>query len=249
MSYQQLREELALTHCAFSVTRIQAEASSKCRSFACTNQVFSYVAKQGEAVLLTEGDISCRGAATGLGLRDGLPDIPGTFGRFMSQGGGEGCPSGERVKCSPALGEAMLLDQPQDVMAGCNAIRIAPYCPEERGDLVCLLADPDQLSALLHLFCFRRSGCDEVMVPVVSGCAQIFRIPFGELEKEQPKAVIGNVDFFARPHLAENLLAFTVPDHSFREMCEDVPNSFLYAPAWNGVKKRVKAGFGSPISP
>lgn len=238
MNYQTLKTLLALEYEAFSITRVAEKGKPSEKSFSCINQIFSYVQEQGP-IDLTEETISCRGAAAGLGLRDGIPDIPGGFGNFIAQGAGPGFPPGECIKASPALGEAMLCGQPQNIMTGYSAIRVGLYKEEDESELVCLLANPDQLSALLHLFCFRRPGYDEVMVPVVSGCAQIFRIPFGELGKQAPKGVIGNIDFFSRPHLPKDLFSFTVPTSSFREMCQDVKDSFLYAPAWKGVKKRL----------
>lgn len=238
MNYQALLKELKLDYCAFSISRVKIESQPEQKKFGCTNQIFPYVSKNGE-VYLSKDNIGCKGGLIGLALNDGLPNIPGGFGNFIAQGGGPGCPPGERIKCNSEIAEKMLLAQPQGLMQDYNAIKVAPYNEDETSELVCTLANPDQLSALLHLFYFRKSSYDDVIVPVASGCAQIFRIAFGELKKENPKAVMGNIDFFSRPHLEKDILSLTVTRGTFEQMCEDVPESFLYAPAWNGVKKRL----------
>ncbi len=239
MSYQIIREELKLQYPAFGITRLQSSAPNTQRAIGCACQLFDYLV-QHQSVTLTEQSISCKGAATGMGFVDGLPDIPGGFGYFIAQGRGEGFPPGERIKCCPEIAEQMLLAQPQNVMKGYQAILMEVYSTDTAPELVTLLATPDQLSGLLHLFYFRSADYDRVIVPICSGCAQLFRLPFGELRKEQPKAVIGNIDFFSRPFLDQNLFTFTVTGTAFAQMCEDAPHCCFFSPAWNGVKKRLQ---------
>ena len=193
----------------------------------------------GETLCFSGENLTCHGAAVNFGFRDGLPDIPGGFGYFLSHGRGEGFPPGERVKHSPEIGEGMLLGQPQDVMAGYNAICVKPHEPGDNADTVTALATPDQLSALIHMFCFRKTGYDDVIAPVVSGCASVFRIPFGELKRDEPRAVIGNIDVFSRPHFAPDTFFFTVPGKDFEQMLEDAENSVLSAQIWKKLEKRM----------
>ena len=54
---------------------------------------------KGETLFFHAENLSCKGAATGFGFVDGIPDIPGGFGHFLSHGRGDGFPPGERVKC------------------------------------------------------------------------------------------------------------------------------------------------------
>ncbi|MCL2055622.1 MAG: DUF169 domain-containing protein [Oscillospiraceae bacterium] len=193
----------------------------------------------GETLYFSVENLTCHGAAANFGFADGLPNVPGGFGYFISHGRGEGFPPGEKVKASPEIGEEMLLGQPRDVMGGYNAICVKPYEPGDNADTVTALVTPDRLSALIHIFCFRKTGYDDVIAPMVSGCASIFRIPFGELKRERPRAVIGNIDVFSRPHFAPDTLFFTVSGKDFEQMLEDCENSVLASHIWKGVRARL----------
>lgn len=115
----------------------------------------------------------------------------------------------------------MISLQPQAVMEGYAAIRVASYREDESAELVTMLLNPDQFAAVLHLFYYRKSSHDEVIVPIASGCAQLFRIPFGELRKPVPKAVMGNLDFVSRPFLSKEIFCLTVSGTDFAQMCAD----------------------------
>jgi muramoyltetrapeptide carboxypeptidase LdcA involved in peptidoglycan recycling len=104
---------------------------------------------------------------------------------------------------------------------------------------VTIAATPDSLSALNLLFHFRRLGDDLTFFPSGSGCASIFRLPFGELAKDNPRAVIGNADVSSRPFFDANTLFFTVAGEIFETMLQDTDKSFLAASAWKKLKERV----------
>lgn len=194
----------------------------------------------GETITLAGDGLSCSGAATGFGFCDGLPPVPGGFGHFVSSGRGEGFPPGERIKRTPALGEAMLLGQPQDVMAGYSAVVLSPYDGSAGADLVTAQVTPDQLSALIHLFCYDSPRYDNIIAPMTSGCASVFRIPFGELAAgDMARAVIGNVDVFSRPHFPKDTFFLTVPGDAFRRMLAIGEESVLASPIFRGVASRL----------
>ncbi len=240
MNHTQLAGELKLAHGFLSLTRLReispdategAEAGCALRML---NRCFA-----GETLLLHGGSLGCAGAGAGFGFTDGLPEVPGGFGHFLSMGRGEGYPPGERVKCSPELGEEMLLAQPQGVMAGFRGIRIKPYATDDAADVVTALVTMDQLAALIHLFCYRSARYDDVIVPMVSGCASVFRIPFGELDQGSRRGVVGNIDVFSRPHFPAGTAFFTVPGTAFAQMLADAEESMLAAPIWKGVQARL----------
>lgn len=237
MDYKIIKNQLKLKYPIFGVTRTVSDPSNGRSIKGCIYKVFDMINEN--KVVFNSESVTCKGACVGCGFVDGVPNIPGGFGHFLSKGRGEGFPSGERIKCCPEVGERMLLAQPQNVMDGYNAIEIEAYKEDLEPELILFLVTPDQLSGLLTLFYYRNKDYDRVIVPISSGCAQLFRIPFGELKKENPKAVLGNTDFFSRPHLDKDLLAFTVPSQSFKEMCEDASECCFFSPAWNGVKKRL----------
>ena len=194
----------------------------------------------GETVVFTAEQLSCGGGKKGFGFVDGLPEIPGGFGHFLTKGAGEGYPPGERLKCSVPVAEGMIACQPEDVLAGYSAILAKPYEEGDEADLVLFLANPDQLSALVILFNYRKPEYDQVIMPMSSGCASVFRIPFGELTREQPRAVIASCDIFSRPHFPADTFWFVVPEKNFQEMLADATDSFLIAPIWRGVSKRIQ---------
>jgi hypothetical protein len=53
------------------------------------------------------------------------------MGYFLSAGRGEGFPPGERLNCSPEIAEAMILNQPKNLLEGFDGIELKPY---EAGD-------------------------------------------------------------------------------------------------------------------
>lgn len=239
MKLLDLAKELKLEDKILSITATNnSEVTSSIKS-GCTLKALNLAINNGETIFISEATISCSGAKTGFGLYDGLPKIPGGFGNFIAQGAGKGFPPGERIKATPQIGEKMLLGQPQDVLSNYDFLRIKPYCEDDQADLVTSLVNADQLSALVHLFNYRKTGYDTIIAPMTSGCASIFRIPLGELKLDNPRGVIGNLDIFSRPHFDKDTFFFTVPEKDFRKMLEDADESFLIAPIWNGVRKRL----------
>ena len=238
MDNLKLSEALNMKTGFLSIKRVSVAGAETRAEKGCTLKIL-YRAFAGEPLYFSAENITCSGAAAGFGFVDRLPDIPGGFGHFISYGRGEGFPPGERVKCSPEVGEAMFLNQPKDVMDWFNAVYIKPYEPGDSADTVTALVTPDQLSTLIHIFCFRKAGYDNVIAPMVSGCASVFRIPFGELKREDPRAVIGNIDVFSRPHFEKDMFFFTVSGKDFEAMLADADESVLTAHIWKGIKSRL----------
>ena len=239
MDYAGLCGELKLTTGFLSIKRLTGSGTLSCAEKGCTLALLKK-AFSGETLYFTKDSVSCPGAAVGFGFSDGLPEIPGGFGYFISTGRGEGFPLGERVKCNPETGERMLLGQPQNVLEGFDCIRIKPYEPEDGADTVTALVTAEQLSVLIHLFCFRKPGYENIIAPMVSGCASVFRIPFGELKKDEPRGIIGNIDVFSRPHFPADTLFFTIPGRDFETMLTDAGDSVLASPVWKEIKNKYE---------
>lgn len=208
------------------------------QSKACTLSALKK-AFDGETLVFTNSNFGCPGGRRGFGFSDEIPNIPGGFGNFIAQGAGKGFPPGERVKCNSSVGEDMMRSQPTDVLKGKKAMRIKPYEQDDSGELVTMLVNPDQLSAMIHLFTYRNAAFDNVIAPMLSGCASLFRIPLAELKTQNPRGVIGNIDIFSRPHFEKDTFFFTVPMTSFREMLADADECFFISHVWKGVKKRL----------
>lgn len=238
MTYYDLVQALKLDNKVIAITRTNNNENITPFKKGCILKAFNEVINVEKLVLSVDA-ISCSGAGTGMGFCDGLPNIPGGFGNFLCKGAGKGFPIGERIKSSPEIGEEMLLGQPQNVLNEFSTIELKQFEENDKCDLVTIISTCDQMAALVHLFNYRKSEYDNVIMPMVSGCASIFRIPFGELKVKHPRAVIGNADIFSRPHLNKDTYFFTVSRQDFLNMIEDAGESFLIAPIWNGIKARL----------
>lgn len=243
MDYQTFLQELQLEGRVLAITRREdAQGASTIRR-GCSLAALTR-ALDGEAVVFTADNMECSGASSGFGFSDDLPPIPGGFGHFLSCGRGKGYPSGERIKRTPELGEQMMFGLPQNVMEGFTSIEVSPYREGGQPDTVSCLVNCDQLSALIHLYCYESDAYDNVIAPMVSGCASVFRIPFGELARGvDARAVIGGVDVFSRPHFPADTLFFTMPGTTFARILSLLDESMLASPIWRGVQRRL----ASPI--
>ncbi|MCL2010657.1 MAG: DUF169 domain-containing protein [Synergistaceae bacterium] len=239
MTADKLLNELKLEGKALSVMLTNTETTpSRPRNGLCTLSLLNR-ALNGETLMFDGQYLSCPGAARGMGFCDGVPKIKGGFGHFISYGAGENFPVGERVKKNPEIGEDMLHRQPQDVLDGYKCITVKPYEAGDDAALVSFCANPDQLSGLIQLFSYRTGAYDNVIAPLCSGCASIFRIPLGELQRETPRAVIGNVDALSRPHFDKGTFFFTIAAKAFGEMLEDADTCFFTTFNWKGIKERL----------
>lgn len=193
----------------------------------------------GRGFVLTEERCSCRGARSGFGFYDGILDMPGGFELFLTCGAGAGYPPGERLKASPEVVRAMISSQPKEVLPPYNALEFKPFEGEDKPDLITVLVNADQLSVFATLYSYRSGTFDNVIMPMCSGCGSIFRIPMGEARTGNPRAVIGNSDINSRFFFDPPTLFFTVTGERFREMLADAEESFIFAPVFKGVKKRL----------
>lgn len=195
---------------------------------------------QGKTVYFSRASRGCPGLKSGLGFEDETK-MPGGIEYFLSCGKGEGYPEGEKLKKTPEIAKQYFDSLPKKVMDS-KYIVLKPV-EQLNGDLpklVVFLANPDQLSALITLFSYETSILDNVIAPMTSGCSSLIRLPLDELRKENPRAVIGLIDIWARPILGADIFAFTVPYEAYLKMEENAKDCFLQAKTWNGVKNRLE---------
>ena len=238
MNFIEFAAELGIAGKVLSITRtnggsVFCPGSERCALLVLNN------AFQGETIRLSAETIRCFGGKSGFGFVDGLMEVPGGYGHFISSGAGEGAPPGMHLKQSPELAEQGALASPQNVMNGKSVIEIKGFKESDEPDLVTILSTPDQLSALNLLFHFRKTENDLTYFPAGSGCASVFRLPFAELRSVNPRAVIGNADVSSRPGFPADSFFFTVSGEAFKQMLSDADESFLIAPAWKKLKERV----------
>ncbi len=95
-------------------------------------------------------------------------------------------------------------------------------------EVVAFLADPTSLTALAQLASFsKETPGPAAVMPYGHACQQIYALPRSEGESNDPHAVVGMTDMYARRFIRREELSFAVPYNLYRRMMEDVDASFL----------------------
>ncbi len=110
---------------------------------------------------------------------------------------------------------------------------------KEKPVLVSFPVNADQIAPLAMLVNYRRKGNDHVTAPFGSGCQSVCVLPYNEINKEYPRAIIGNLDLTSRKILPPDILTFTVPLKTFLEMEEDAPLGLFESEAWLKIAQRL----------
>ena len=212
---------------------------SKAGCWNCIIPMFIAAAK-GKTAIFERKTTGCNGGKTGLGFGQ-FPNYPNGIEYFLSTGK-DGEFEGEGYMKNPELAKNFV---------ECLPITDIPYqyvifkplsqvdTVKEKPVLITFCVNIDQLSALVVMANYYRTGNENVMVPQSSGCQSIFIIPYAESKKENPKAVIGLTDITARPMLDPNILSFSVSYKMFIDMEENIPGSFFEKKQWQRIKNRL----------
>lgn len=199
-------------------------------------------AMKGRQAVLSRKTFGCLGGAAGLGFGNLYPHFPGGFEYFLSVGRGEGYPEGEAYKKSPELVENFLQILPfTDIPYEYVVFKPLSDVDMEKEEpkIIVFYANPDQLSALVVLANYGRTGNDNAVIPFAAGCQSCCLLPLNEAAKEQPQAVVGMLDISARPFIDADLLSFSIPFSMFREMEDNIAGSFLDKHAWKKIADRI----------
>lgn len=161
------------------------------------------------------------------------------FEYFLSYGI-EGEMEGERYKKTPELVTEQLKHQPPFTAPGKYLIfkRWDKLEENEEPAAVLFIARPDILSGLFTLANYDSSDQDAVFAPFGSGCASIISYPLQEMEKENPRCILGMFDVSARPHVPADTLSFTIPYKRFVQMAANMQESFFITNSWKEVTER-----------
>ena len=214
-------------------------------------------AAKGKTAVFSRNTFGCSGGGAGLGFGNTYNDFPGGMEYFLSTGNKEFCQSeigrnivknmpqlehGEGFKKTPELAKNYLDSLPLTDIP----FEYVVYKPLEELDatevpeIVILLVNPDQLSALTVLANYSRKTQDNVVVMFGAGCQQTGIIAYQECLSDNPRAVIGLTDISTRKVFEKDILSFTMPYKMFLEMEGDVEGSFLQKPEWLHVLQRNK---------
>lgn len=233
----------------------------------CVMWMFASAAK-GKRVVFDRNTFGCWGGGVGLGFGNQYMNFPGSiecFYHFLSSGnenfelgkkvaeriekfGRKGFTErflrGERFMKSPELVKKFLellpiIDIPK------RYVVFKPLGEVDEKDepvVIVFIVNPHQLSALIILAYYESEGLYNAFIPKGAGCHQIGTFAYREAESENPRAVVGITDLFARKNirrmLGDNFMTFAVPFNMFQEMESNVEGSFLKEEAWKELLKR-----------
>ncbi len=106
-------------------------------------------------------------------------------------------------------------------------------------EVVVFLCDPTRISALTLLAGFgKTTPGPAAVVPYGHACQQIYAIPRAEGESDDPHAVIGLTDLYARRFVPADILSFAVPFKLYRRMEADIGKSYLGKESWPETLKK-----------
>ncbi|MDI6796604.1 MAG: DUF169 domain-containing protein [Desulfatibacillaceae bacterium] len=146
---------------------------------------------------------------------------------------------GERYLKSPQLVEKFIQNLPiTDVPQKYAVFQPLSAVDEKENppDIVAFLADMDQLAALVIFANHSRQTNDNVTIPWAAGCQTLALYPLQESRSKNPRAVVGLTDISARLYvkraLKRDLMSFAAPFALFKEMEENLDNSFVERTTW-----------------
>jgi uncharacterized protein (DUF169 family) len=195
--------------------------------------------RQGAAVSFDVETIGCGGGKRYLGF---VQELRPGFAYFLSCG--TETMEGERYKKTPELVREIIKAQPPFKAPGRYAV-FKRWDRLDEGDepaVVVFFAHGDVLSGLFTLANFGAKDLNAVVAPFGSGCASIVYHPYRELQSEAPRAVLGMFDVSARPCVEAKVLTLAVPWPKFRQMVDDMEESFLITRSWERVRARIRQG-------
>lgn len=225
-------------------------------------------AAQGKKVVFDRNTFGCWGGGVGLGFGNQYLNFPGgieCFYYFLSNGN-ENFEFGKRVakKIGRFGGKEFVKDflkgerfmkSPEVVKKFVERLPIIdipnkyvifkPLSELDEKDkpvVIVFTVNPHQLSALVVLSYYEGKSLDSVIVPKGAGCQQIGIFAYREAESENPRAVVGITDLFARKNLrrllGDNFMTFAIPFKMFQEMESNVEGSFLQEETWKTLLKQ-----------
>lgn len=95
-------------------------------------------------------------------------------------------------------------------------------------EVVVFIVDPVRLTALQQLAAYSKpTPGPAAIMPFGHACQQVYAIPRGEGESDDPHAIIGMTDMYARRFVSKEQLSFAVPYKLYKRMDSDIDGSFF----------------------
>ena len=193
--------------------------------------------RRGQPQCFDQDAVPCFGGKRYLGF---ATTIRPNFEYFLSCGI-PGKMEGERYKKSPELvNRAMEFQKPFNAPGRYIVFKRWDQLDErDEPQVVIFFARPDVLAGLFTLANFDQEEPNGVIAPFGSGCSSIVYHPYFQIESSRPKAVMGMFDISARPYVAKDEITFSAPLAKFRDMVNNMDESFLITESWKKVQKRI----------
>lgn len=216
----------------------------------CVASMLFAASSKGKTAVFDEKTYGCPGGGVGLCFGDAFTKnnhptecLLSTGDEALAQLGKTHTKSlgrGERFFASPELVNKWKSAFPYTEM-GKKYVVFKPLSEVAEGsepELVCIFANPDQISALVIMSGFNRGESLNVIAPFGAACHSIV-LAYQEIGKERPKAIMGYFDISQRHRIPKELLSFTIPYSMFRELEESLTESCLTTEAWEQIEDRI----------
>jgi uncharacterized protein (DUF169 family) len=193
--------------------------------------------RRGASRRFDEASVGCWGGKRYFGFTQAISP---TFDYFLSCGI-PGAVEGERYKKSPELVRAFVDGAPRFTAPARFLVfkRWDRLEAQDTPEVVIFFARAEVLSGLFTLTNFAEADPHGVIAPFSAGCGAIVQHPYLEGGRERPRGVLGMFDVSARPFVPRDVLSFAIPIAKFRQMVDDMPESFLTTPSWAKVRQRL----------
>jgi uncharacterized protein (DUF169 family) len=192
--------------------------------------------RSGRTFVYSTESAGCAGGKRFTGFSQKLrPDI-----KYFLSCGIPGKMEGERHKKSPEVTAEFLKNYPRFAAPGKYLVfkRWDKLAEVDNPAAVIFFATPDVLSGLFVLANYDTADLYGVIAPTGSGCSSIIAYPLAEAASSKPRCVLGMFDVTARPCVPADKLTFTIPINRFKEMVENMDESFLITGSWTAMKNR-----------
>ncbi len=216
----------------------------------CVASMLRTVASQGKIAVFDEKTYGCPGGGVGLCFGDTFTEtnhptqyLLSTGGKMFANAKSKGIPKGlergERYFASPEVALKWKNSMPYTKTSKKYVVfkplsKIDNTCLPE---LICIFANPDQISALVIMSGFNNGEIQNVLAPMGAACHSIL-FAYQESKKEHPRAILGLFDIAQRHRVPKEMLTFTVPFNMFLEIEKDVSESCLTTHSWEQIKDR-----------
>ncbi|MCT4604473.1 MAG: DUF169 domain-containing protein [Marinifilum sp.] len=186
--------------------------------------------RKGESLSFSSDSVSCAGGKAYCGFADFMPGLAD----YLSTGE-------ERYLKNKDIAQEVINQFPVYDAPGkyISFKRWDQLSEEDNPEVVIFFAKPDVLSGLFTLANFDQTDVQTAIAPFSSGCGSIITFPYQEIDKENPKAILGMFDPSARPFVTENILSLAIPMKKMEVMLANMDESFLATDQWQKVRKRI----------